>query len=116
MVEDEVIDLPDGATRPIRILQLRSLRGGGGGPESTILAYAEGGGPPGFEVSVCYLRNREDPEFTVGTRASKLGVTFHEICERGAVEQETGKQYKLQPSVLVRLQAIEETEGRREAA
>ncbi len=72
--------------RAIRVLQLRSLSGAGGGPEKTILEYAAGGGPPGFDVSVCYLRNPGDPDYAMPERAAAMGVRYHEICERGAID------------------------------
>ena len=58
---------------PIRILELRSVRGTGGGPEKTILLGAEAHAAD-VEVVVCYLRDARDQTFDMGARASDLPV------------------------------------------
>ncbi|MGH7819527.1 MAG: glycosyltransferase, partial [Candidatus Binatia bacterium] len=70
--------LADGC--PIRVLELRSVRGTGGGPEKTILAGAERADPGRFAITVCYLRDRRDPVFRIGERAR--AVEYVEILER----------------------------------
>ena len=47
-------------TRPIRILELRSVWGTGGGPEKTILLGAAQADPQRFVVTVCYVRDDRD--------------------------------------------------------
>jgi len=67
---------------PIRVLELRSVLGTGGGPEKTILQGAAQSDPERFDVTVCYLRDRRDPVFTIDERAKKLGVRYVEVLER----------------------------------
>lgn len=69
-------------TRPIRVLELRSARGSGGGPEKTILLGAARSDPARFAVTVCYLRDLRDREFTIDARARQFGVDYVEVPER----------------------------------
>ena len=72
--------MPSG-DRPIRVLELRSVLGTGGGPEKTILLGAELADPSRFAVTVCYLRDVRDPVFSVDRRASDA-IRYVEILER----------------------------------
>src|SRR5260370_38560090 len=67
--------------RPIRILELRSVRGIGGGPEKTILQGAALADPRHFAVTVCYLRNARDTAFRIDEQAAQLHIDYHEIHE-----------------------------------
>jgi glycosyltransferase involved in cell wall biosynthesis len=67
---------------PVRVLELRSVNGTGGGPEKTILQGAAAADPTRYAVTVCYLRAREDPLFGIGERAGRLGIDYEEIAER----------------------------------
>ncbi len=58
-------------SRPIRVLELRSVRGTGGGPEKTILLGAAQADPARFAVTVCYLRDARDASFGVTDRADR---------------------------------------------
>ncbi len=69
-------------SRPIRVLELRSVRGTGGGPEKTILMGAARTSNPDLAVSICYLRDRRDDIFHIDHRAAPLGVDYSEIVER----------------------------------
>jgi glycosyltransferase involved in cell wall biosynthesis len=73
-------------SQPIRILELRSVRGTGGGPEKTILQGAARSDPARFAVTVCYLRERGDDAFGVSIRAAGLPVDYVEIEERHAFD------------------------------
>ena len=68
--------------RPIRVLELRSVVGAGGGPEKTILLGAQRTDPTRFAVTVCYLRDARDTRFSVGQWAQSLGVDYVELRER----------------------------------
>ena len=46
--------------RPLNILELRSVRGTGGGPEKTILLGARRADPARYRVTVCYMRDARD--------------------------------------------------------
>ena len=71
-----------GGSRPIRILELRSVRGTGGGPEKTILLGALLSDPNEFQVTVCYLRDQRDRVFGVDNRAAQAGVDYVEVLEK----------------------------------
>jgi glycosyltransferase involved in cell wall biosynthesis len=70
------------APRKINVLDVRSCRGGGGGPEKTILFSALETDREQFNMSVAYLKSKDDPEFDLHERAKKLGVeSFYTIDE-----------------------------------
>ena len=73
-------------TRPIRVLELRSVRGTGGGPEKTILYGAARTDPRRFAVTVCYLRDRRDRIFSIDGKAAELGVQYVEVIERHSLD------------------------------
>src|SRR5687767_7886728 len=70
---------------PIRVLELRSVYGTGGGPDKTLLASAT---RPDDRVALtlCYLRNADDPLFGIAEQARTLGVDFVEIQERRSLD------------------------------
>ena len=68
--------------RPIRVLEMRSVRGTGGGPEKTILMGAAMADPARAHVTVCYLRDQRDDVFTIDQRAAHANVDYVEIPER----------------------------------
>jgi glycosyltransferase involved in cell wall biosynthesis len=76
---------PELTTRAVHVLELRSVRGTGGGPEKTILHGAVQAGP-GVTVTVCYLRDTRDPVFGVDRRASAAGVDYVEVRERHSLD------------------------------
>jgi glycosyltransferase involved in cell wall biosynthesis len=73
---------PDASARPIRVLELRSVRGTGGGPEKTILLGAAGADPSRALVTVCYIRDERDEVFHIDRRAAAAGVEYIEVLER----------------------------------
>lgn len=70
------------ATVPIRVLELRSVRGTGGGPEKTIILGALMSDPRRYHVTVCYLRDQRDGVFGVDQRAAQAGVDYVEVTEK----------------------------------
>src|SRR5205814_795497 len=66
-------------SRPIRILELRSVRGTGGGPEKTILLGAARSDPARFAVTVCYIRDERDPVFSIDEKAAGLPIDYVEL-------------------------------------
>jgi glycosyltransferase involved in cell wall biosynthesis len=72
--------------RPIRILELRSVRGTGGGPEKTILLGAARSDPRDFAVTVCYIRDLRDEVFSIDERAGGLPVDYVEVKERNSTD------------------------------
>lgn len=71
-----------GTRGPVRVLELRSVRGTGGGPEKTILRGASLADPARSLVTVCYLRDERDQSFAVTDRPECEGVDYVEIRER----------------------------------
>jgi glycosyltransferase involved in cell wall biosynthesis len=69
-------------TRPVRVLELRSVRGTGGGPEKTILLGTARTDPSRFAITVCYLRDRRDSVFGIDEKAAGLPIEYVEMLER----------------------------------
>jgi glycosyltransferase involved in cell wall biosynthesis len=82
--------------RPIRILELRSVRGTGGGPEKTILNGAARSDPQQFAVTVCYIRDDRDDVFGIDGVAGGLPVDYVEVREK----------HSLDPSILGKLRSL----------
>jgi glycosyltransferase involved in cell wall biosynthesis len=87
--------------RPIRVLELRSVRGTGGGPEKTILLTAARTDQALIKVTVCYIRDARDQVFAIGERARALGVDYVEPVERGSFD----------PRILAELTALIASRG-----
>jgi len=83
-------------TRPIRILELRSVWGTGGGPEKTILLGTARTDPRQFDVTVCYLRDRRDPIFSIDLKAADLPVNYLELVES----------HSFDPTIVPRLRRV----------
>ena len=66
----------------IGVLELRSVRGTGGGPEKTILFGAELHDRSRFAITVCYIRDLRDDVFGIDARARALDVDYVEVRER----------------------------------
>src|SRR4029078_9873582 len=66
----------DDVTPPLRILELRSVWGTGGGPDKTILAGSRLSDRTRFHTSVCYVRDARDRTFALDKRAAELGVDY----------------------------------------
>jgi glycosyltransferase involved in cell wall biosynthesis len=79
--------------KKINVLEVRSCRGGGGGPEKTILFSALEADSDAFEVTIVYLKSADDPEFDLHERARQLGVkSFYTIDERSKFDVRALKQ------------------------
>jgi glycosyltransferase involved in cell wall biosynthesis len=63
------------------ILELRSVRGTGGGPDKTIL-LGTSRMDARFPTTVCYLRDERDRTFHIDERARQTNVAYVEIRER----------------------------------
>lgn len=74
------------STTRIRVLELRSVRGTGGGPEKTILNGAALADRDRFEVTVCYIRDRRDEVFALDEWARSLGIAYVEVFEQGSFD------------------------------
>ena len=80
--EQHPIVAADNRGAQIRVLELRSVRGTGGGPEKTILYGAACANTNRIAVTVCYLRDARDTTFGIDARAAGLPIAYQEICER----------------------------------
>ena len=67
---------------PIRVLELRSVWGTGGGPDKTILTGAYATDSSRVAVTVCYIRDLRDSVFALDQRAKALGLDYVEVPER----------------------------------
>jgi glycosyltransferase involved in cell wall biosynthesis len=81
-------------TRPIRVLELRSVRGTGGGPEKTILLGAARSDPGRFAVTVCYIRDQRDAVFSIDSKAAELPVDYIELRERHSFDVSIWKELR----------------------
>jgi glycosyltransferase involved in cell wall biosynthesis len=70
----------------IRVLELRSVAGTGGGPDKTILASAKLSNP-NVALTVCYLCNAGDTVFPIGEQARAMGIDYVEIRERSTIDR-----------------------------
>jgi glycosyltransferase involved in cell wall biosynthesis len=88
--------------KKIRVLELRSVWGTGGGPDKTILAGAALHSDV-VEPVVCYIRDARDTVFSIGARARELGVDYEEVVERRSID------YSIWPALreVVRRRAID---------
>jgi glycosyltransferase involved in cell wall biosynthesis len=77
---------------PLRILELRSVFGTGGGPEKTILLGTARSDPSRYVVTVCYIRDERDPVFHIDRRAQHLSVDYAEVVERHSFDPRTWRQ------------------------
>jgi glycosyltransferase involved in cell wall biosynthesis len=75
--------------RPIRVLELRSVRGTGGGPEKTILLGTAQAQRDRYEITVCYLRDVRDRTFSVDAWARTLDIDYVEVLERHSFDPRT---------------------------
>lgn len=67
---------------PIRILELRSVFGTGGGPEKTILLGTARTDPARYAITVCYIRDDRDTVFGIDDWAASLPIRYRELRER----------------------------------
>jgi glycosyltransferase involved in cell wall biosynthesis len=82
------------SSRPVRVLELRSVRGTGGGPEKTILLSAAMADPASAQVTVCYLRDQRDAVFSIHERAAAATVDYVEVTERHSFDLRVWGQLK----------------------
>ena len=82
------------ADRRLRILELRSVRGTGGGPEKTILLGAAQADRTAFEITVSYIRDRRDDVFALDRRATEAGVDYVEVTERHSFDPGVWRQLR----------------------
>jgi len=73
--------------KAIRVLELRSVWGTGGGPDKTILAGASVRNVSGVETIVCYIRDARDRVFAIDRRARQLGIEYVEVIEKHSFDR-----------------------------
>lgn len=72
--------------RKIRVLELRSVRGTGGGPEKTILLGTALTDRSRFDVTVCYIRDARDGVFAIDEWSRSIGIPYIEVQERNSLD------------------------------
>ena len=92
--------MPETGRVPVRVLELRSVRGTGGGPEKTIFTGAAQSAPD-IGVTVCYLRDARDEVFSIDRRAAAAGIDYVEVRER----------HSFDPSIWPQLTALVRSRG-----
>lgn len=70
----------------IRVLEMRSVRGTGGGPEKTILLGTAQTRRDRFDITVCYLRDARDRVFAIDDWARSVGIPYVEVLERHSLD------------------------------
>jgi glycosyltransferase involved in cell wall biosynthesis len=70
------------AVDPIRVLELRSVVGRGGGPDKTIFAGASRADRQRFAITVCYIRAESDSAVDLAERQRQTDIDCVEIVER----------------------------------
>jgi glycosyltransferase involved in cell wall biosynthesis len=73
----------------IRVLELRTVAGTGGGPDKTIIAGARLTPPSDVAVTACYLCNEGDDAYPIGDLAKRAGIDYAEIRERHSFDPRT---------------------------
>jgi glycosyltransferase involved in cell wall biosynthesis len=73
-------------TDPVRVLELRSVRGTGGGPEKTILLGTARSDSRRFAITVCYIRDERDEVFGIDQWAKNLQIDYVDIRERNSFD------------------------------
>jgi glycosyltransferase involved in cell wall biosynthesis len=74
-------------SQPLRVLELRSVWGTGGGPDKTILNSARLHDPSRVALTVCYIRDARDRVFALDKRAAELGIEYTEVLERNSFDR-----------------------------
>jgi len=71
---------------PLKILELRTVFGTGGGPEKTILLGTARTDRSRYSITVCYIRDERDRVFQIDKRAQSLPVDYIEVTERSSLD------------------------------
>ena len=87
---------PASSAPRIRVLELRSVRGTGGGPEKTILLGTARTDKAKFDITVCYIRDQRDGVFAIDAWARSVGVPYVEVSEKNSFD----------PAVIPALRAL----------
>ncbi|HEV8630820.1 MAG TPA: glycosyltransferase [Thermoanaerobaculia bacterium] len=74
---------------PIRVLELRAVRGQGGGPDKTIFVGAAQADPRRLAITLCVLRRPHQEPFWMESRAAALGLDYVELVDRWALDTAT---------------------------
>ena len=70
------------------MLELRSVRGTGGGPERRSCSAPRCADRSQFAVTVCYLRDPRDDVFAIDERARGIGVDYVEVTRAALVRSQ----------------------------
>jgi glycosyltransferase involved in cell wall biosynthesis len=70
----------------LRVLELRTVRGTGGGPDKTILQGTALTDRSRYHVTICYVRDARDDVYNIDQRAGSLPVNYTEVIERHSLD------------------------------
>jgi glycosyltransferase involved in cell wall biosynthesis len=87
----------------VRILELRSVWGTGGGPDKTILLGTARTDRSRYAITVCYIRDARDQAFGITAKARDLDIDYRELVERHSFDPSIWPRLRQ----LVREQAID---------
>lgn len=76
------------------VMHLRCAIGAGGGPEKTILLLSQYVNREEFNMVIVYIRKSKDHDFSVGERAKKLSINYHEVEDRIQIDLKSLKEIK----------------------
>ena len=88
------LDINNVSPAPVRVLELRSVEGVGGGPDKTILLGAALSNPFRTQITVCYMYDRAQPPDGVLQRTSSLGVTVVTVPEQRPFQLSTWRRLR----------------------
>jgi glycosyltransferase involved in cell wall biosynthesis len=71
---------------PLRVLELRSVWGTGGGPEKTILLGAARSDPMKYRITVCYVRDARDNVFGPKDKYCGSEIDYAEVREKHSLD------------------------------
>jgi glycosyltransferase involved in cell wall biosynthesis len=72
--------------RLLHVLVMRAVDGTGGGADQIILRSAQYADSQACRMALCFLRNERDEQFDFDRRCQQLGLEYHEVRHRGALD------------------------------
>jgi glycosyltransferase involved in cell wall biosynthesis len=72
---------------PLRVMVLRGVDGVGGGADKIVLRNAAQVDSHRVQMTLCFLRHRNDAEFDLDRRCAELDLDYREVLHRGATDR-----------------------------
>jgi glycosyltransferase involved in cell wall biosynthesis len=98
-------DPPASPGSPLRVLVVRGVDGTGGGADKIILRNAASVDRDRIQMTLCFMRHRDDPEFDFDRRCADQQLDYCEVLHRGAADRSVLPQLReqvrrLQPQII----------------